>query len=80
MKELSTPGEKKGRGFLKPLVVLILGVVAGNIGNKHLGVTDSIGSTLSSVWSGKEATVKEEEGFFSILNFGGDEVGASDKE
>ena len=40
--ELSTPGNGGRGGFLKPLIVFILGAVVGNIGNKKLGVTDSI--------------------------------------
>ena len=42
VEELSSPGNTKSKGFIKPLIVFIVGVVAGNLGNKHLGITESI--------------------------------------
>jgi hypothetical protein len=70
-------GSEKQGGFVKYLLILGLGFVAGNLVSKHTGLQEYLSREVSkiTVFQGHVAPLpkQEDEGFFSIFNFGGDD-------
>lgn len=52
IKELSKKETKKG-GYLKHIVVFIVGLIGGNLANKHLQVTQKVQEKVSEIWTGE---------------------------
>lgn len=51
---------------------MTIGVIAGNLGSKHLGLNQFINEKLTPAPVATQQA-HEQEGFFSIFNFGNDE-------
>jgi hypothetical protein len=69
-------GSEKQGGFIKYLVILALGFLVGNLVSKHTGLHEYISQEVRRIPIVQRYTPQpkpEEDGFFSIFNFGGDD-------
>ena len=62
--------KSEGGGFLKYIIVLAIGLIAGNLASHHTGVNKYLNDKFEDIGIFKKKEVKKkEEGFLSILNF-----------